>query len=147
MRKGNLMIGFLYVLVGVVCLLTAVFTETSLDGMFWGFAGAGIVPGVSMIVRYFYWTSSHNAERYQERMETAYIEEHDELKEKLRDKAGRYAYTVGMIAISMSILVFSILGSLDIVENGRLVILFLGGYLVFQVLVDIVIFYKLSKKY
>ena len=80
-------------------------------------------------------------------MENERIEQHDELKTKIRDKAGRYTYSLGLMVVSFSILVFGVLGTLGIVESTRMIILYLGGYLLFQVIAGIVIFNKLMKKY
>lgn len=51
MKKSNLITGILYVLFGVVCLIVALLIETKLEGILWGFAGAGIFPGIMMIIR------------------------------------------------------------------------------------------------
>ena len=48
MKKSNLITGILYVLFGVVCLIVALLIETKLEGILWGFAGAGIFPGIMM---------------------------------------------------------------------------------------------------
>ena len=45
MKKSNLITGILYVLFGVACLIVALLIETKLEGILWGFAGAGIFPG------------------------------------------------------------------------------------------------------
>lgn len=42
-----------------------------------------------------------------------------ELKTKIRDRAGRYAYGIGLVVICFSILVFSILGALEVIDNAR----------------------------
>ena len=85
MKKSNLITGILYVLFGVVCLIVALLIETKLEGILWGFAGAGIFPGIMMMCKYFYWSSPKNKERYEERLENERIELHDELKTKIRD--------------------------------------------------------------
>ena len=85
MKKSNLITGILYVLFGVACLIVALLIETKLEGILWGFAGAGIFPGIMMICKYFYWSSPKNKERYEERLENERIEQHDELKTKIRD--------------------------------------------------------------
>ena len=105
------------------------------------------MPGIQMIVQYFYWSRPKNRQRYQEKREQERIEQHDERKEKLRDRAGRYAYALGLVVISLSILVFSVLGALGIVEHYRLIILFLGGYLILQFAVGEAVYQKLLKKY
>ncbi len=147
MKKSNLIVGMLYVLFGVTCLIVALLIETKLEGILWGFVGAGIFPGMMMICKYFYWSSPKNKDRYEERLENERIEMHDELKTKIRDKAGRYTYTLGMIILSFSILVFSILGALEVIENARMIVIYLSGYLLFQFIAGIVIFNKLMKRY
>ena len=89
MKKSNLITGILYVLFGVVCVIVALLVETKLEGILWGFAGAGIFPGLMMIFKYFYWSSPKNRVRYEERLENERIEIHDELKTKVRNEAGR----------------------------------------------------------
>lgn len=75
------------------------------------------------------------------------IEMHDELKEKLRDRAGRYAYLIGLLLLSGTMVVIEILDSLKIISEGSLIILVLGGLLIFQVVAGTVIFKHLLKKY
>ncbi|WP_077613097.1 hypothetical protein [Clostridium sp. Marseille-P2415] len=147
MKKSNLITGIMFALVGTVLLLIALLTYSKLDGLLFGFAGAGIGPGIVMICKYFYWSTPKNKERYQERITDEKIEQHDELKVKLRDKSGRYSYVLGLIAISISMVVFSIMGALEITINSRMIILYLGGYLVFQIVAGIAIFNHLLKKY
>jgi len=147
MKKSNLLVGILYVFFGVACLCAAILTETKLDGIFWGFAGAGIFPGIMMICKYFYWTSPKNKERYVEKLEDERIEMHDELKTKLRNEAGRYAYNIGLLIVSFSILFFGVLGALELIDYARVIVLYLSVYLIIQVAVGIFIFNRLMKKY
>ena len=147
MKKSNLIIGILYVLFGVACLLTALMIETKLEGILWGFAGAGIFPGLMMIYKYFYWSAPANREQYAELLENEHIEMHDELKNMVRDKSGRYAYSLGLLVVCFSILVFGILGALEVLANVRMIVLYLSAYLLFQVIVGVVIFNQLMKKY
>ncbi|MEJ8737066.1 hypothetical protein WKT02_06350 [Erysipelotrichaceae bacterium HCN-30851] len=147
MKKSNLIVGICYLLVGIISLLLALFTETKLDGLFFGFTGAGIVPGLMMIYKYFYWSSPKNKDRYLEKLENEKIEMHDELKEKVRGKAGQYAYTIGLYIISFSTVMFAILDALEIIENGEIFVFFLAGYLVFQIIIGFVLFNRLMKKY
>lgn len=147
MKKSSLITGILYVLFGLICLITALLINTKLEGILWGFAGAGIFPGIVMIGKYFYWTSPKNKVRYEERLETEQIEMHDELKTKIRDKAGRYTYSLGLLVVCFSILVFGILGALEVLENVRLIVIYLSGYLLFQLIVGTIIFNKLMKRY
>jgi len=147
MKKSNLFSGIAYVFFGAACLCAAALTETKLDGIFWGFAGAGIFPGIMIICKYFYWSSSERRERYAEKLENERIEMHDELKNKLRNEAGRYAYNIGLLMVSFSILFFGILGALGLIDYARVIILYLSVYLVIQVAVGIIIFNRLMKKY
>ena len=147
MKKGNLLEGILFALTGIILLGVALLTDSVLDSLLIGFAAATISSGIFMTCKYFYWSTSKNKERYQEKIENEKIELHDELKSKLRDKSGRYAYAIGLMTVSISIIIFFILGQLEIIDNSRLIVLYLGGYLLFQIVIGIVIFKQLLKKY
>ena len=147
MKKSNLVFSILYTLGGATLLLVALLTDSVLDSLLFGFAAGAICSGIIMTCKYFYWSSPKNRERYQEKLEAEKIELHDEMKEKLRDKAGRYTCVLGAVVVSISIVAFSVLGKLGLVENSRTIVLYLGGYLVFQIVVSIAIFYHLLKKY
>lgn len=147
MKKGNLITGIMYVLVGVLLLIVAILTDSRLDNLLLSFGGAGIAAGIMMIYKYFYWSKPGNRERYAEKINNERIEQHDELKEKLRDMSGRYSYVFGLIVISISILIFSILGALEIIGNSRIIVLYLSGYLLLQIIIGIGIFKHLLEKY
>jgi len=147
MKKSNLVSGIAYVVFGAACLLAALCLETKLEGILWGVAGAGIVPGIAMIVQYFYWCAPENKARYEKLLDEQQIEMCDELKNKVRNQAGRYAYVAGLMIICVSMLVFSILGALGIVENTRVFVLYLFAYLMVQYILGIVFFNRLMKKY
>lgn len=146
MKKTQLISGIIYTLLGLALLLTAIFTNTEI-GMLYGIGGALTGPGIAMIARYFYWSSPKNRQRYEERLENAQIEMNDELKQKLRDRSGRYAYILGLLTLSLSILIISILDGLGIIADGRPMVLYLAAYLIFQYVAGIVIFNRLLKKY
>ena len=147
MKKNNLFVGILYCLVGVACLLIGWLFETKLESLLFGFAGGSICGGAVMLWKYYYWTRPENRTKYLEKTENENIELNDERKTKLRDKSGRYAYIIGLLVISVSIVLFSILGSLDMIKNSRLIILYLGGLFVFQYMIGLVIYNHLSNKY
>ena len=147
MKKSHLIISILYVIWGIANLLAALYTETRLDGIFFGLAGAGIVPGVLLCCKYFYWKSPKNARRYQEKQENERIEQQDELKEKVRGLAARYVYTMGLLMTSAAMLVFTILGSLDVPMDYRTMVLYLGAFLAFQGAAGVVVFHRLMIKY
>lgn len=146
-KKYNLLEGAAFVLGGFIILCIALLTASNIDSILIGFGAGGVFSGIVMICKYFYWNTPENKERYQEKIENEKIELYDELKIKLRDKSGRYAYIIGILMISFSMVVFFILGKLEIIENSRLIVLYLGGYLIFQIIIGIVIFNQLLKKY
>lgn len=147
MKKSNLHIGLIYLFIGIVCLVIALSFESRLESLLFGFAGAGICSGAVILWKYYYWTRPQNKDRYQEKIENENIELHDERKTILRDKSGRHAYIIGLIVISVSIVIFSIMGSLNIIQNSKLIITYLAGFLVFQYIIGILIFDHLNKKY
>ena len=147
MKKSNLITGIAFVIVGCVLLVIALLTETRLDGVLFGMGGSCIGPGLMMICKYFYWSSDRNKERYKEKLELEFIEQHDELKERIRDKAGRYAFWLSVLVTSGALWIFSILGVLGVIENQRVFILYLSIYLVFQIVAFIAIFNRIMKKY
>ena len=144
MKKGNLIAGIIGLLTGIALLILCSFKS---DSLLFGFGCGFMFAGIADICRYIYWNAPDNRERYQEKLENERIELHDELKEKLRDKSGRYAYVLGLATVSSSIIIFAILGHLEMIHNSRLIVLYLGGYLAFQIVAGIVIFKHLLKKY
>ena len=99
------------------------------------------------VCKYFKWTRLETADSYQRYLEQEQIELRDERKSMLRDRSGRYAWLLGMALCALSIVVFGVLGALEIVENARLVILFLGAYLIVQYGAGVYFYRRLEKKY
>ncbi|MBB6217905.1 tetrahydromethanopterin S-methyltransferase subunit G [Anaerosolibacter carboniphilus] len=147
MKKSNLYVGLISLFIGIVFLVIALNFESSLESLLFGFSGSGIGGGAVVLWKYYYWTRPENKDRYQEKFENANIELHDERKTILRDKSGRYAYIIGLIVLFVSIVIFSIIGSLNIIENSELIITYLAGFLLFQYIIGILIFNHLNKKY
>lgn len=148
MKRNTLMMGFVYVFIGIAFLICAIILwDTKLNSLFWGFAGAGIIPGLTMICKYFYWTDPQNSTKYAEKIEEEKINLYDERKEKFRNQSGRYAYILGLITLCISIIVLSVLYFLDIVQNVRILIIYLGWYAIFQYIAGILIYKYLNKKY
>ena len=148
MKKNNLMLGILYAVLGSVFLISAISNnENKLSGVLWGLTGAMAGMGFAIIYKYIYWTRPKNKERYAEMLENERIDMHDELKEKIRDKSGRYAYVIALVAIALSMMVFSVLSSLEIIKEGKLIVLYLGGLLIFLYVIGIIIYKRLLKKY
>lgn len=147
MKERYLNNGIILVLIGICFVLAAVFTESAFDGLLWGFAGGALGPGIARIIQYFYWSSPENENRYREIQEQEDINLHDELNEKLRDKSGRIAYQIGLLIICISEVVFSILGKAGVITDHKVVVLYLFGLLVFQIVIGNVVFRQLRKKY
>ena len=147
MKKRNLIVSILYILWGTANLLAALLMDTKLDGIFSGMAGAGIVPGVLMLIRYFYWKAPGRAEEYAARLESERIERHDELKEKVRGWTARYVHALSIVVTSVAMLVFAVLYSLDAAVDAYAVVLYLWCFLVLQWIAGAVIFKSLMKKY
>ncbi len=147
MKKDVLWWGMGYVL-GAVCLfLIVLLTDNVLNSLLMGFAMSGMCAGLAMIGKYIYWNRPKNRGRYQEKMEKETIELQDEMKVSLRDRSGRYSYILGLVVISVSIVIFSVLGKLGIIMYSRPMILFLSAYLLSQFAAGVFIFRYLLKKY
>ena len=121
------------------------FTESVIDGLLWGFAGGALGPGIARIIQYFYWSAPKNEKRYREIQEQQEINLHDELNEKLRDKSGRIVYHFGLIIICISEVVFSILGKAGIITDQKIIVLYLFGLFVFQIVAGIIAYNLLRK--
>lgn len=147
MKKSNLWSGLAYVLLGLAFLLAGLLWETRLSSLSVGFGAGMLSSGVVQLARYRKWTRPENREAYRERLEAEQIELRDERKSMLRDRAGRYAWLLGMVLCALSIVVFGILGALELVANVRLVILFLAAYLLVQYGAGVYFYRRLEKKY
>ena len=149
MKKSYLWSGLGMIAGGILFLLAALLLDTPLDSLFCGFFGAFTGPGVIQVYKYVKWTKLETPDSYQRHLEEEQIELRDERKEMLRNKSGRYAYNLGLLAAAMSMTAFSVLEKLGMVEEAasRLLILFLAGYMVFQILAGWVLYRLLDKKY
>ena len=146
MKKSQLISGIIYTMLGLAILLAAIFTDTKI-GILYGIGGALTGPGLAMMGKYFYWSRPKNWQRYEERLENERIEMNDELKQKLRDRSGRYAYVLGLVTVSLSLFVIGILDSLGLIGDSLPLVWYLSAYLIFQIIAGIVIFNRLLKKY
>ncbi len=148
MKKSNLVTGIVYVLIGIGCLLAGLLTNTKLDGLLFGVAGAGICSGCVMICKYFYWVSPKHEKEYHEKLEKEQIELHDELNEKLRAKAGQYTYVLGIVVVAVSMPIFAVLDALQLFTMNNLIFIgFLFIYLIFQIFAGNMIYKYLLKKF
>jgi hypothetical protein len=147
MKKSSLYTGFTFLLIGLLFGIFALFSNTKLESQLWGFSGAGVAGGSVGLWKYYFWSHPKNKIKYKDRLENETIELCDERKEKFRNQSGRYAYIVGLGITCISIVIFSLLESLEIIHHTKILILYLFGYFVFQYIVGIIIFWHLNKKY
>lgn len=148
MKKSDLWTGIGMIAVGLAC-LAAVFLNTLVSSLFAGLFGAFTVPGIMQVYKYCKYTSPKHAAEYRERLEQEQIDLRDERKEMLRNKSGRIAYVFGLLLGAVSMTAFSFLGKLGVVEEtaSRLLICFLAGYLLVQLLAGVLIYKLLETKY
>ena len=147
MEKKNLVSGICMTIVGLAFLVIALTTEMKLDGILAGFGSALFAPGILRIRRYRHWNKPENREKYQEMMEKEQISLHDELNVQLRDKAGRYTFWINFVISAAGTVILVILKDLEVIILEPWVFKCLAGYIVFQVVAYVWIFYKLLDKY
>ena len=146
MKKSYLWTGVGMIGLGLCCLLAALLLDTPLDSVLCGLFGALTAPGIVQIYKYFMWGRSPE---YRAKLEEEQIDLRDERKEMLRNKSGRIAYVIGLLAAAVSMTAFSVLGTLGIVSEAasRLMILFLAGYMLFQLAAGWIVYRLLARKY
>ena len=149
MKKSYLWSGLGMIALGLVCLATAVFWDTPLGSLFCGFSGAFTVPGAMQVWKYYRWTRLETEDSWRRHVEAEQIELRDERKTMLRDKSGRYAYILGLLAVALAIVAFSVLDAFGLVEEDAagLMILSLAGYGLFQLVAGWVIYKLLEQRY
>lgn len=147
MKKSNFWCGLIYAFLGLAFLLAGLLWETRLSSLSVGFGAGMLSSGIVQLVRYRKWTRPENRETYRERLEQEQIELRDERKTMLRDRSGRYAWFFGMALCAVSIVIFGVLNALDVVENARLMVLFLAAYLLIQYGAGVFFYRRLSRKY
>ena len=145
MKRSNMIYGLIYVILsGISLYISITFDANKMSGVFYGLTGAFVAGGIVNITQYFYW-KRHN-EKYEEKLEIERIEQQDELKQKLRDKSGRYAYLIGMSITALSIMAYSLLGVLNIMDT-EYIVTYLSIYLISQLFIGIIVFHHLLRKY
>ena len=147
MRKSHLFTGIGYVLAGCALLAAALGAEGRLGSLLFGFGFAALTSGVVMIGKYCYWTRPENRDCYREKLERENTELRDELNQKLSEKSSQYAYLIGLGVTAAAIVVFSLLDVLEVIRGGRLLVGYLGAFLVFEVVIGQVIYRRLRRKY
>jgi len=145
MDRRNLTSGIMKIIIALGCLYLAIsIGDHPLVGVIYGLAGAIGAGGIFATFRYFYW-SKHRVE-YEVKLEEERIEQQDELKQMLRNEAGKYTYWIGLLIIAVSIFIYSILELLDKM-NAKPIVIFLSLYFISQVIIGIVVYNYLLKRY
>lgn len=147
MKKNNRNIGLIYMAIGIAGLAASVLLEDRLGGILFGMSFGLMGSAAALLWKYYYWKRPENAERYREKLEQESIDLHDERKEQLRCKAGRYAYVLGILVCALSIFACGILQALGYSGQFRALIIYLSLYIIFQYIAGIVIYRRLCKKY
>lgn len=149
MKKSDLRLGLMMIAAGILFLLAALLLDTGLESIFCGFFGGFTAGGVSVLYKYYKLHSPKHAAEYREKLEQEQIDLRDERKEMLRNRSGRYAYVLGLIITAVLIVVFSILGKMEVIgeEAARLLTLCLAVFLIVQYIAGLVIYRLLSRKY
>lgn len=147
MKKSDIYVGIGYTLFGIVCISIALITEFKLEGILWGLGGAGIGPGLVMILRFIHWSKPENQTEYKKRLKQEKIEMSDERKIMLRDKSGCITYRIMLGVFCFLIIVFSILSALGyFIPFSKYVVFGLVIMLVFQYICGIIVFNNLNKR-
>lgn len=147
MKKSQLYVGIGYILFGIVCIGIALITEFKQEGMLWGFAGAGIAPGIMMIWKYLHWSKPQNKPVYEAMLKQEKIEMQDERKMMLRDKSGAFVYRMMIFVYCFLIFLFSFISISGDYSFSAMSIMFgLIILLFFQYILGFVVFARLNKK-
>ena len=147
MKRGTLYTGIGYTLFGVICIIIAFVFEFKIEGILWGFGGAGIGPGIVMIWKYFHWSKPENKAEYNKRLKLEKIDMSDERKIMLRDKSGHITYIVIIEVYCVLILIFSILNVLGYFSPfSKYIVIGLVILLLFQYICGIIVFNYLNKR-
>lgn len=147
MKKSTLYTGMAYIGVGMLCLALAIWTETRLDGLLWGLAGAGVAPGIRMIWMYRHWTRPEHQAEYAQRQQAQRIAQKDERLAMLRDRSGRAAYQLMIGLHCVLMLIFSVCSMLGWwMPFARSAVLLLAALLIVQVATWWVVFARLVSR-
>ena len=138
---GMIALSLIFLAIGILGL------ETPVGSLFCGFFGAFFGPSLMQICKYIKWAKLETADSYERHLEAEQIELRDERKAMLRERSGHRAYVLGMVLCALSIVAFGILGALEVVENARLIILFLAAYLLVQYGAGVFFYRRLEKRY
>lgn len=145
MNKNFLYTGLIILTTGIILLI--VNRYTNFEGILSGMGISLSLVGSIEIFKYIYWSRPGNMEKYKEKLKKERIEQHDEFKNKVRGLAIRYTFIIELIILSVSIVGFALLGQLGYITESRIIVLYLGAFLLAQLIISYVIYYHLLNKY
>jgi hypothetical protein len=147
MKKNLARVGLVFLSVGVVLLLAAIFGAPGpLKTLAWGLAGGAIGPGLLMLGLYFYWSSPSRAALFVEKQRPARHAALDARKIMLRARAGRAAYLLLMAALVLLVLLFSVLNAFSVTVSSRALVFLFCGLLIFGYLCGAAAYRHYEKK-
>ncbi len=147
MSKRSLIDGIGCIAIAVIAFLLSLHPEVQTTARLTGMASTYIVFGGMTVIRYFYYHSPKNREFYKEWLEYEEIGQRDERTLRLLEKSRGYTYQFGQELLVAAILGSVILEAFGIIEKSDTVVGILGGFLIVQIIAELVIFRHLSKKY
>lgn len=147
MQKRNLMTALAFLVVGAISLILALATETILDNILIGIAGAGLVPGSMLVIRSIIWHLPKNKSRRMAVIEQQTIEQHDELKVQLRDRAGHLCYLISLFMLGVMLISIAILSELGVITSAVPVFILLGSNLILMLLIFPILYRALLKHF
>lgn len=145
MKNRYLLPSLLCLIVGIIG-LAGLYCNTKLHFIFIYLFIFGISGGCFLLWKLRYWLKPLNKGKAEQFLDNEQIEIQDERKAKLRNLAAKYTYILGLIVITLSIIVFSILRELEITVGIDIIIWYLTGYLFFQYFMGIIIYNFLNVK-
>lgn len=137
--------GIINSILGIILIIIPLFVKFKYSSSLFGAGCAIIVSGIRSFYSYRKWSNEENQGKFEEKLEIEEINLKDERKEKNRNISGRYAYIIGLVIILASIVTFTILDILNIIEFNKMFMIYLGIYLLFQYIIGVVIFNILEK--
>ncbi len=147
MSKRRLIDGICCIAIAVIALLLSFHPDVQMTARLTSLASSYIVIGGMTLIRYFYYNSPKYREFYKEKLEYEEIEQRDERQIRIREKAGWYTYQFGLEVIVIALIGSVILEAFGIIESSDTAAGILGGFLILQIIAELVILRYLSKKY
>lgn len=145
--KNKFYLSIVYIILSVIVIIVALKIDSTLSSMLIGLSGGFFGVGLKSIYDYFYWSKPERQEEYEEKLDEIKRTQGDERLIRLREKSGRISYLICLAVSTISIWVIGILQFFNKIEGVRYLMLYLGGFLIFQLVIGMVVFNYLNKRY